>query len=153
MSDSDGFYTLKGYQKNQKPELTAAMEDYLEMIYRISSSNKRVRTVELSQMLHVKPSSVTKMITQLTSTGFVNSQKYGYIQLTDKGRHEGEYLLNRHRILNEFFCALKVYLTLNILLCDNELEQVEKTEHFFSRKSIERLEKWTEIIKNNSIEE
>ena len=121
------------------------MEDYLEMIYRISSSNKRVRTVELSQMLHVKPSSVTKMITQLTSTGFVNSQKYGYIQLTDKGRHEGEYLLNRHRILNEFFCALNG--------SDNELEQVEKTEHFFSRKSIERLEKWTEIIKNNSIEE
>ena len=145
MSDSDGFYTLKGYQKNQKPELTAAMEDYLEMIYRISSSNKRVRTVELSQMLHVKPSSVTKMITQLTSTGFVNSQKYGYIQLTDKGRHEGEYLLNRHRILNEFFCALNG--------SDNELEQVEKTEHFFSRKSIEHLEKWTEIIKNNSIEE
>ena len=138
MSESDGFYTLKGYQNNQKPELTAAMEDYLEMIYRISSSDKRVRTVELSQMLHVKPSSVTKMITQLTSTGFVNSQKYGYIQLTDKGRHEGEYLLNRHRILNEFFCALNG--------TDNELEQVEKTEHFFSKKSIEQLEKWTMII-------
>ena len=145
MSDSDGFYTLKGYQKNQRPELTAAMEDYLEMIYRISSSNKRVRTVELSQMLHVKPSSVTKMITQLTSAGFVNSQKYAYIELTDKGKREGEYLLNRHRILNEFFCALNG--------TDNELEQVEKTEHFFSRKSIERLEKWTEIIKNNSIGE
>lgn len=147
MSESDGFYTLKGYQSNQKPELTAAMEDYLEMIYRMSSTNKRVRTVELSQMLHVKPSSVTKMITQLTNAGFVNSQKYGYTELTDKGNREGEYLLNRHRILNDFFCALNS--------TDNELEQVEKTEHFFSKKSIEQLEKWTKIInsiKNNSIE-
>ena len=48
---------------------------------------------------------------------------------------EGEYLLHRHQILHRFFCALNG--------TEDELEQVEKVEHFMSRETMENLEKLT----------
>ncbi len=36
MKETDGFYTLKGYSLQEKGEMTNAMEDYLEMISRLS---------------------------------------------------------------------------------------------------------------------
>lgn len=65
MSQSDGFYTMKGYALNADGELTSAMEDYLEMISRLTRQNESVRVSDLSKMLHVKASSVTKMVQQL----------------------------------------------------------------------------------------
>ncbi len=74
MSMSDEFYTLKGYQLNEELELTSAMEDYLEMVCRLYKSSGSVRVSELSKMLNVKPSSVTKMVQQLKDLGYVNSR-------------------------------------------------------------------------------
>ena len=65
MSGKEEFYTLKGYQINEAGELTTAMEDYLEMICRIAEGEGGVRVGTLSQKLHVKPSSATKMLQQL----------------------------------------------------------------------------------------
>ena len=36
------FYTLKGYKLRDNNYLTDAMEDYLEMIYRISINNSEI---------------------------------------------------------------------------------------------------------------
>lgn len=70
MQEKDGFYTLKGYQTNETAELTTAMEDYLEMICRLLQDRESVRVGDLSRMLHVKPSSVTKMIQHLCLSGY-----------------------------------------------------------------------------------
>ncbi|MEM5769540.1 MAG: metal-dependent transcriptional regulator, partial [Bacillota bacterium] len=96
MGHADEFYTLKGYARIADGELTSAMEDYLEMIARLTRQSEQVRVNDLSKMLHVKASSVTKMIQQLGQAGFVQYKKYGDIDLTDKGREIGEYLLYRH---------------------------------------------------------
>ena len=135
MSTSDEFYTLKGYQMNEAVKLTSAMEDYLEMICRIFKMNNSVRVSDLSKMLNVKPSSVTKMVQHLKDLGYVNSEKYGQISLTEKGRREGEYLLYRHEVINHFLCVLNQ--------TENELEQVEKIEHFLNHRTIENLSKLT----------
>lgn len=142
MPNEDDFYTLRGYQSNEMPELTPAMEDYLEMIYRMLQKKHVVRIGELSSMLHVKPSSATKMIQHLKAYEFVNSEKYGYIQLTEKGKREGQYLLYRHDVLQRF---------LNLLnSSENELEEVEKIEHFLSKKTIENLDQFTKELLEKS---
>ena len=53
--------------------------------------------------------------------------------VTDKGHEAGRYLLHRHRVLHDFFCALNH--------TDCELEQVEKIEHFINRKTVENIER------------
>lgn len=129
MSGSGEFHTLKGYP--METELTAAMEDYLEMICRLMGKRAVVRSGELAEMLHVKPSSASKMIQQLKLTGYLYAEKYGYILLTEKGRKAGDYLLYRHDVLQRFLRALNH--------SDDELEQVEKIEHFLNKSTLENL--------------
>ncbi|SMC38007.1 metal-dependent transcriptional regulator [Papillibacter cinnamivorans] len=135
MDISGNFYTLKGYQVHAPSGLTPAMEDYLEMICRLLEHREVVRIGELAGKLHVRPSSATKMIRQLKAAGSVISEKYGYIYLTEKGRREGEYLLYRHRVLQRFLCLINH--------TEDELEQVEKIEHFFNPATIENLDSLT----------
>lgn len=132
MEISNEYYTLKGYAQLSDSCMTSAMEDYLEMITRMGAANGSVRVVDLAKLLHVKASSVTKMIRQLASVGLVDSEKYAAIVLTDKGKELGNYLLYRHDILHRFLCILNN--------SDNELEQVEKIEHFLDKRTIKNLE-------------
>lgn len=131
MDKSGDFYTLKGYQVKETASLTPTMEDYLEMISRLLQENKVVRIGELADKLHVKPSSASKMIRQLKEAGYVDFENYGYISLTEKGQAEGTYLLYRHKVLHCFLCVLNH--------TEDELEQVEKIEHFLNRTTIENL--------------
>lgn len=132
MRETGGFYTMKGYLLKEAGQMTNAMEDYLEMIMRLSENSKKIRVNELSGMLHVKAPSVTKMVQHLADAGYLTYEKYGEIALTEKGVREGEYLLYRHDVLHRFLCYLNH--------SGNELEQVEKIEHFLERRTIVNIE-------------
>ena len=133
MSDDKKFYTQKGYALMENNLITASMEDYLEMIYRIYSNGEAVRIGILAESLNVKPSSATKMVGNLKKHGLVLSEKYGYIKLTDTGRELGKYLVFRHDTLHRFLCYINQ--------SDNELEQVEKIEHFINAETINNIMK------------
>lgn len=128
MNEYDGFYTLKGYQIRNEKEMSAAMEDYLEMIFRLSKKGGDIRVVDLSESLHVKPSSVSKMIDRLCSEGYLSKEKYGEILLSERGSSVGEYLLFRHKTLSRLLCLINK--------SENETEQVEKIEHFLDKKTV-----------------
>lgn len=133
------FYTLKGYQQQAELELTSSMEDYLEMICRLESESRVVRINALAQKLNVKPSSASKMVQNLKESGYITFHKYGYIETTPKGQQMGFYLLRRHKVLHEFLCILNH--------SEQELEQVEKIEHFMNRQTVENLEKLTQKLR------
>lgn len=138
MIDSNEFYTLKGYSSQEGGgALTTAMEDYLEMIYRLSISNETVRIKKLSELLHVKPSSATKMAGILRENLLIDYEKYGHITLTEKGRELGGYLLYRHNLLQRFFCLINH--------SESELTLVEKIEHFIDRKTVENIRLWLDM--------
>jgi Mn-dependent DtxR family transcriptional regulator len=95
-------------------------------------TNDVVRISDISNMLHVKPSSATKMVQTLTSHGYLTSVKYGFIFLTEKGEKQGKYLLYRHDVINKFLCSVNH--------SKNELEQAEKIEHFLNVKTVKNLD-------------
>lgn len=129
---SDGFYTLKGYNLIEHGLLTAAMEDYLEMIYRMQGKGEGVvRVSALAQALHVKPSSASKMAGNLRARELILFPRYGYITLTGTGRRLGEYLLLRHQLVHRLLCRING--------TQNELEECEKIEHFLSPRTVENL--------------
>ena len=84
----------------------------------------------------MKPSSASKMITNLKNQGLVEFEKYGQITLTEAGTALGEYLLLRHDILHRFFCFLN--------RTDDELEQVEKVEHFIDSRTVWNMKEFLE---------
>jgi len=138
MSGADGFYTMKGYALQESGALTTAMEDYLEMIARLKPASGRIRVRELSETLHVKASSVTKMVRQLAQAGLLRAERYGAISLTERGQILGNYLLYRHDVLQRFLCALNE--------SDCELEQAEKIEHFLDERTVRNLERLTQRL-------
>lgn len=136
MSTNPNFYTLKGYSLLEHEKITSSMEDYLEMLCRLCREEKSLRIGRVAEYLHVKPSSASKMITNLKNQGLVEFEKYGQITLTEAGTALGEYLLLRHDILHRFFCFLN--------RTDDELEQVEKVEHFIDSRTVWNMKEFLE---------
>ena len=133
------FYTLKGYKIKNEDILSSSMEDYIEMIYRLSEKSEEVRVSDLSQALNVQPPSTTKMIKRLAKDNYVIYEKYGSIKLTEKGRSIGNRLMERHEIIFEFLQLIGVK--------ENILEQTEIIEHAFNGEVLDRISQLTEFLK------
>jgi Mn-dependent DtxR family transcriptional regulator len=132
------FYTLKGYKIKNEEILSSSMEDYIEMIYRLSQKSDEVRVRELSSALNVQPPSTTKMIKRLAKENYVIYEKYGCIKLTEKGSNIGSKLLERHRIIFEFLECIGVK--------ENILEQTEIIEHAVNDEVLDKIDKLTKSL-------
>lgn len=140
-ADTD-FRTVRGYQliSRQNGRLTPALEDYLEMAYRLCMENDYARVGQLSGLLHVKPSSASKMISKLAGLGYLKYDRYEIIQLTDEGREIGEYLLMRHKTIEAF---------LKLIGSSNPLEETELVEHSLSAATVSDLSDFLEFFRRN----
>lgn len=130
----EGFYTMKGYTLLEHGLLTSSMEDYLEMICRLSGENEVVRISVLARSLHVKPPSASKMAGNLRAQDLIEFPKYGCITLTELGKRMGQYLMRRHELVNQLLCLING--------TTDELEEVEKIEHFLSPRTVEGIERF-----------
>jgi Mn-dependent DtxR family transcriptional regulator len=104
--------------------LTESMEDYLEMFFRIVSRQGYIRPVDLSNAIHVKPSSVTRMIQKLDEAGLITYEKYRNIAMTEKGMTYGRFLVWRDEKLKEFLRLAEENVMVE--------EQVEGIEHYIT---------------------
>ncbi|MEA4890994.1 MAG: iron dependent repressor, metal binding and dimerization domain protein [Peptococcaceae bacterium] len=136
------FRTVRGYQlANQRQgQLTSALEDYLEMTCRLCLENNYARVGQLSELLNVKPSSASKMISKLAGLGYLKYDRYEIIQLTDSGWEMGQYLLKRHETIESF---------LALIGSSNPLEEAELVEHSLSSSTVSDLNDLLEFFKLN----
>lgn len=116
------FFTFSEYIRKDQDLLTPSAEDYMEMIYRLSSSNGFTRVNDLASALNVQPSSVSKMIHKLSEMKLIKYEKYGVIMLEPSGVEIGKSLLKRHNLIEKFLKFLNV--TEGLLL---ETEKIEHT--------------------------
>jgi len=134
------FYTLTGYKLKEKQDLSNAMEDYIEMIYRLTKEKEEVHIKDLANSLNVRYSSVTKMMYRLQDKGLILFKNYSPIKLTESGKRLGFYLLYRHNVLVSFMKFLNKE--------DYQLSLVEKIEHFIDFKTIQNIESLLNSINN-----
>ena len=87
-----------------KYNLSASLEDYLEVIYNLScGQNKVARCKDIADELRVARSSVTGALKQLAERDLVNYKPYGYVTLTKAGTAAAEWIVRKHNILATFF--------------------------------------------------
>lgn len=143
MQNNREFHTVRGYQLIDREEkmISPAMEDYLEMIYRNSLEEGYMRINTLSDLLNVKPSSATKMVQKLTELGMLDYKKYGIIFLTDKGKELGEFLLNRHNIIEKFLKSIGI--------SENILVETELIEHNISVNTLYNIDLLNKFLETN----
>ena len=137
------FLTDSGYAGEVRKHggMTPAAEDYLEMICRLAKSSedgqaeslRPVRIGELAEELHVAPSSASRMVQTMALRGFLDFKRYGFITLTAAGQEMGDYLMRRHRVVQEFLEWLRGE--------GDCFEEAERIEHHLSRKTVEAMER------------
>lgn len=143
MKKREEFHTVRGYELLEKDRniLTSSMEDYLEMAYRLSKEKGYTRITDLALALNVQPPSATNMVQKLAQAVYMKYEKYGVIELTDKGMELGTYLLKRHEIMEQFLRIIGVK--------KNILEETEKIEHNVSSETVECIAILVKTLQEN----
>lgn len=121
--------------------LTPSLEDYLEEVYRFSLKDDSIRVTDISNKLNVSLPSVSKALMRLKEKEYISYQPYGTIELTEKGKELGSFLVERNRLLQEF-------LLLICARCDIDAE-AEAMEHYLSIATIDSIQKLVGYFKSN----
>ena len=66
--------------------ISNSLEDYLEAILIISEKNDTVRITDLAENMGIAKSSATEAVKSLVDLGFLKHEKYGPVELTDRGK-------------------------------------------------------------------
>lgn len=87
---------------NLDNNLSESLENYLRAVYTLQIDGKVLRIKDISKMLGVKDASAAEAIKKLEKVGYVKHQRYGYVNLTDKGMLAAERVYRRYIILIDF---------------------------------------------------
>ena len=83
-------------------------EDYAEAIADLVKETGEARVVDLASRLGVTHATVNRTIVRLQKAGFVTSQPYRAIFLTDRGRHLAATCKSRHETVVAFLRSLGI---------------------------------------------
>lgn len=114
-------------------QLTSSLEDYLETIYDLQKAQRVARVKEIADHLRVKMPSVTAALRTLQERGLVRHERYGYVELTDRGAKIGRQVRQRHSALLTF---LHDVLEVNQTRAEAEACQLE---HALNSETLDRL--------------
>lgn len=112
--------------------LTRSNEDYLEAILMLEKKNKKVKSVEIANLLKVSKPGVTKAMNILKENGLIEDSYYSEIILTNKGRTEAEEILHKHNTIKLFLMSLGV---------SEEIAEIDccKIEHVISEETFHKI--------------
>lgn len=83
-------------------------EDYVELIDDLIRTNGEARLVEVAERLGISQPSASKTIARLQREGFVTSEPYRSIFLTDTGKALADASRERHDLVYRFLLAIGV---------------------------------------------
>lgn len=115
--------------------ITAAMEDYLKVIYRLSEDGHRVTTQSIAERLHVAAPSVTGMIKRLADLKLVEHERYRSVGLTAAGHKTALEIVRHHRLLELYLAEALGYSW------DEVHDEAERLEHTISEEFEARIDR------------
>jgi DtxR family manganese transport transcriptional regulator len=83
-------------------------EDYVEAIADLGAQHGEARAVDLARRLGVSHVTVVRTVARLQREGYLSTQPYRAIFLTDKGSQLAEESRRRHEIVEAFLVSLGV---------------------------------------------
>ena len=128
--------------KDNSRKLSSNMEDYLEDIAFLKKNKGVVRVRDISHLMNVKNSSVTAALNTLSKNKFVIHEKYGYVELTSKGKAIARRVQERHDMLIKFLTEV-LRIAPAIASAD-----ACRMEHSVSPQTFRRLTKFIDFVEN-----
>lgn len=113
--------------------LSASLEDYLELICNLLETSESVKAVELSRKLNVSRASVSEALAKLAEKELILYEGHKGITITEKGLEKAQKVISKHNTLTSFFE--------NTLGLDKEqsANNACKIEHVISDELFERI--------------
>ena len=96
------------HSRTRNDHATELAEDYVEAIAAIIDTQGSCRAVDLKNQFQVSHVTVSRTIGRLQRDGFVVTEPYGPIELTDDGRKLARYSSRRHETVFQFLRAIGV---------------------------------------------
>lgn len=115
--------------------ITAAMEDYLKVIYRLSEDGHRVTTQSIAERLNVAAPSVTGMVKRLADLKLVDHERYRSVELTPAGHKTALEIVRHHRLLELYLAEALGYSW------DQVHDEAERLEHTISEEFEARIDR------------
>lgn len=107
-------------------------ENYLETILMLSKRLPVVRSVDISNELGFKKSSVSVAMKNLREKNHITVSDSGFINLTQSGREIAEMIYERHEFLSKWLISLGVP-------AETATEDACKIEHVLSKESFQAI--------------
>ena len=121
---------------------TPRNEDYVEIIYELIKEKGYAKPVDIARHLHVRPPTVTGMLTRLDNEQLIHHEKYGGISLTEKGESMARSLGERHALLVNFLKLFGVEET-------TAQKDTEGLEHYIDMRTLDLLTKFVKYADQN----
>lgn len=122
--------------------LSASLEDYLEVIFHVISEKTAVRPKDMATRLGVTNASVTGALRALAEKKLINYAPYDTITLTQEGELQARRIVHHHAALKNFFIKI-------LAVDENEADRAAcRIKHDISANVVERLALFANFIKN-----
>ena len=124
--------------------LSASLEDYLELICNLLETSESVKAVELARKLNVSRASVSEALTKLADKNLIVYEGHKGITITPLGLEKAQEVISKHKVLTAFFE--------NILGLDKTIseETACRVEHVISKEVFDRINDFHLYCKKNS---
>jgi DtxR family Mn-dependent transcriptional regulator len=117
-----------------KPDLSAAIQDYLKEIYKLESEGTRPTTTAIARRMGVAPSSVTSMLKKLAALGLADHSPYHGVVLSEDGTKIALEVIRHHRLLEQYLAE-----TLGLPI-DAVHAEADRLEHVLSEELEARID-------------
>jgi DtxR family transcriptional regulator, Mn-dependent transcriptional regulator len=117
-----------------KPDLSAAIQDYVKEIYKLQSSGKRATTTAIAKAMGVAPSSATSMLKKLAVLGLAEHAPYRGVELSEQGQKIALEVIRHHRLLEQYLAE-----TLGLPI-DAVHAEADRLEHVISEELEARID-------------
>ncbi len=96
------------HRRTRQDHATETAEDYVEAVAEISEETGTCRVVDLAQRFDVSHVTVTRIVGRLKKAGFVDTEPYRPIQLTERGAKLAAESKQRHEVVFQFLVSIGV---------------------------------------------
>ena len=96
------------FRRTRRDHASETAEDYVEAIAEVAAEHGQCRGADLARQFAVSHVTVIKTIARLQAEGLVETEPYGPVALTAKGRRLASASRQRHEIVLRFLKAIGV---------------------------------------------
>ena len=128
---------VESFRQAREARRLELVEDYVELIADLIGDGGEARQVDIAARLGVAQPTVAKMLKRLVEDGFVQQRPYRGVFLTAAGQALAVQSRERHRIVEQFLCALGVRPEI-------ARRDAEGIEHHVSAETLEAFRLFTE---------